>query len=448
MTDGEKNARTLAAELAWFDKVLETRIALYFENPCPLASIDDVVPPDLRDDDSPYARLVRDHLLGFDERLVLVLALLPHLRPQALDTFFISNTHFNRPFTEFGGIVGKSHGGFLPTGETLAFVLGGQDLNRRFGIRRFFEDGHVFKRKNVVSLNHTHDDEPYLCGALVMSNEYLNLFTSGIHHKPDFTMFFPARRIETPLTWDDLVLAHPVLDEIDIINGWIRHSETIMNVWGLSRVLKPGYRALFYGPPGTGKTLTATLIGKSAGVDVYRIDLSMIISKYIGETEKNLAHVFNQAENKNWILFFDEADALFGKRTQANTSNDRFANQEISYLLQRVEDFPGVVILATNLKSNIDEAFSRRFQSVVYFPMPDAELRAVLWRKMLDGRCGDSDDNAIEALAARYELAGGAIVNVVRYAAIKALSENRETLTLAHLMEGIRKEMMKEGRTI
>ena len=116
------------------------------------------------------------------------------------------------------------------------------------------------------------------------------------------------------------------------------------------------------------------MIGQKNGIDVYRIDLSMIVSKYIGETEKNLANVFDQAENRNWILFFDEADALFGKRTSTNTSNDRHSNQEIAYLLQRIEDFPGTVVLATNLKSNIDEAFSRRLQSIIYFPIPDQDL--------------------------------------------------------------------------
>ena len=127
---------------------------------------------------------------------------------------------------------------------------------------------------------------------------------------------------------------------------------------GIESFLKAGYRTLFYGPPGTGKTLCATLIGKKNGMDVYRIDLSMIVSKYIGETEKNLANVFDQAENRNWILFFDEADALFGKRTSTNTSNDRHSNQEIAYLLQRIEDFPGTVVLATNLKSKLSPVVS------------------------------------------------------------------------------------------
>lgn len=137
---------------------------------------------------------------------------------------------------------------------------------------------------------------------------------------------------------------------------------------------------MFSGPPGTGKTLTAALLGKSTGRDVYRVDLSMVVSKYIGETEKNLSRVFDAASYKEWILFFDEGDALFGKRTEASSSNDRHANQLTGYLLQKIEDFPGTVIVATNLKSNMDEAFTRRFQNMVHFTIPGPEERLQLWK--------------------------------------------------------------------
>jgi SpoVK/Ycf46/Vps4 family AAA+-type ATPase len=244
------------------------------------------------------------------------------------------------------------------------------------------------------------------------------------------------------------VLAPEVLDEIATINGWLRHGPHIMDEWGLARVLKPGYRSLFFGPPGTGKTLTAMLIGQGVGADVYRIDLSMVVSKYIGETEKNLAHVFDQARNRHWILFFDEADALFGKRTATASSNDRYANQEVSYLLQRVEDHPGHVILATNLKGNIDEAFARRFQSLVYFPMPDVDERLRLWRGMLRAPVRLADDVKLQALAERHEIAGGAIANVVRHAAIAALAAGREAIRAADLDAGVVRELRKEGRTV
>jgi SpoVK/Ycf46/Vps4 family AAA+-type ATPase len=310
-----------------------------------------------------------------------------------------------------------------------------------------FEEDHFFARDGILKLEHHNSGEPFLSGSLQISTEYLNRLTSGINHKPDYDVNFPARRITTRLGWDDLVLAPEVLEEVQNINTWMRHSRTIMDDWELGKSIKPGYRSLFYGPPGTGKTLTATLIGAAAGVDVYRIDLSMVVSKYIGETEKNLANVFDQAQNKNWILFFDEADALFGRRTQASSSNDRYANQEVSYLLQRVEDFPGVVILATNMKANIDEAFARRFQSVVYFPTPDAEQRLRLWQGVLSGRCRLAGDVSLDNLAEGYELSGGAIINVVRYGVIRALQRKEAVITQEDLLRGIAKERFKEGKT-
>jgi SpoVK/Ycf46/Vps4 family AAA+-type ATPase len=228
----------------------------------------------------------------------------------------------------------------------------------------------------------------------------------------------------------------------------MRHSKTIMQDWGLEKVIKPGYRSLFYGPSGTGKTLTACLIGNAVGADVYRIDLSKMVSKYIGETEKNLANIFDQAENKNWILFFDEADALFGKRSKTTHAHDRYANQEISYLLQRVEDFPGVVFLATNLKANIDAAFARRFQSQVYFPMPDPQQRLRLWKNTFNKRCRITSDTDLHEIAEKYELSGGAIINVVRYGAIWALQMKRDAISGQDLVKGIAKELRKEGKTI
>jgi SpoVK/Ycf46/Vps4 family AAA+-type ATPase len=181
------------------------------------------------------------------------------------------------------------------------------------------------------------------------------------------------KSIKTDQDWTNLDLEDENIECLAEIRDWIKHGETLMNEWGLSKKIKPGYRALFYGSDGTGKTLAAALLGKDAGLDVYRIDLSMVVSKYIGETEKQLARIFDEAATKKPILFFDEADALFGKRTDIKDAHDRYANQEISYLLQRIEDYEGIVIVATNLKSNIDDAFIRRFQSMIHFGIPKGE---------------------------------------------------------------------------
>lgn len=449
----EANAEFLEKELAWFNSILDTRIALYFEHEpqeedSGYSSVAEITPPELEGDDSTYVQLLRESGIGFDERILLILTLIPHIRPDMLDLLFTRNKNFDRGFTQFGGWKGQSHGGFLPTCETAAFLIAGNDLEKRFLLTRFLEGESYLVEQGIVSVEHKTPGEPFMSGGLRISTEYLNRLTSGIYHKPDYSINFPAKLISSKLDWDDLVLPVEVMIEIENIITWIKNSKTIMEDWGLEKVIKPGYRSLFYGPPGTGKTLTASLIGATVGADVYRIDLSMVVSKYIGETEKNLANVFDQAESKNWILFFDEADALFGKRTQASSSNDRHANQEISYLLQRVEDFPGVVILASNIKTNIDEAFSRRFQSVVYFPMPDSEHRLLLWQRILGNVKNLSLDISLEKLAENYELSGGAITNVVRYGAINTLQMDRAELQEGDLVEGVTRELRKEGKTV
>lgn len=258
-------------------------------------------------------------------------------------------------------------------------------------------------------------------------------------------MEFPAKRVTTVLEWGDMVVDYRVALALEEINTWINGQRTIMQEWGLERFLKAGYRALFYGPPGTGKTLAATLLGKRNDMDVYRVDLSMIVSKYIGETEKNLAQVFDMAENRRWILFFDEADALFGKRTSTTTSNDRHANQEVAFLLQRIEDFPGTVILATNLKSNLDEAFLRRFQAMVYFPMPDEESRKLLWQKMLPATWLQEDRDTLLGCAVKAELSGGSIANVIRSCALQLLATHTDKLSKEMLDYALKKELAKEG---
>ncbi len=219
-----------------------------------------------------------------------------------------------------------------------------------------------------------------------------------------------------------------------------------MHTWGMHRKIKPGYRVLFHGPPGTGKTLTATLIGKYTGKDVFKIDLSLIVSKFVGETEKNLSQLFNRAENKNWILFFDEADALFSKRTNVKDAHDKYANQEAAYLLQRIESFDGLIILASNFKSNIDEAFIRRFHSIIHFPAPNAAERLSLWQKSFPEHIKLNNDIDLALIAKKYELTGSGIINVVQYSCLQAIAENASFIDLNLLTSGIRKEYLKEGK--
>ena len=423
----------MIGNILWFREIVTVSIAKYFKQECPYESINEVKLPK----DISIEVITKRNVLTIEERAIIMLGLIPHLAPQLLDIFFVQNKAFDRQYTEFGGWKGLSHGGFLPTGETAVFIIAGDDPIKRCEVVRMFQRDHWFYTSNILRLEGANEGEPFLSGQLRVSEEFLSHVLLDREYKPDYSIGFPAKLITTPLEWEDMVLDYQTHEALEEINTWIEHQHIIMEDWGLKRILKPGYRALFYGPPGTGKTLAATLLGKKNNMDVYRVDLSMIVSKYIGETEKNLAKVFDLAENRNWILFFDEADALFGKRTTTNTSNDRHANQEVAYLLQRIEDFPGTVILATNLKSNIDEAFSRRFQSIIYFSMPSEELRAELWRSMLPKEWLGDDAEELIATAAKSELSGGSIANVVRKCAVQLVSKPTSKVNNSVLMAAL-----------
>lgn len=261
-----------------------------------------------------------------------------------------------------------------------------------------------------------------------------------------FNLNFLTKKLTTSMEWDDLILPPSVIQQIKEIGVWMEHEQVITQDWGLGKFIKPGYRSLFYGASGTGKTLTATLLGKKLSRDVYRIDLSAVISKYIGETEKNLHLIFKQAEDQGWILFFDEADALFGKRTEVKDSHDRYANMEVSYLLQRIEDYKGLTILSSNLKGNLDEAFARRFQSIIHFPIPDSELRLQLWKKAFSEGLQPSPDVDLTGIANDYELTGGDIINVLQRVAIRAAGRNSNMVEMKDIIACLREELRKNGK--
>jgi SpoVK/Ycf46/Vps4 family AAA+-type ATPase len=225
----------------------------------------------------------------------------------------------------------------------------------------------------------------------------------------------------------------------------VRDRPTVLRQWGLERRAGGyGLRVMLAGPPGTGKTMAVGAIAAELQLDVYRVDLSQTVSKYIGETEKNLDRIFDAAVAANAVLFFDEADALFGKRSEVKDAHDKYANVETAYLLQRVESYPGIVFLATNLSRNLDSAFSRRIHFVVEFSMPDHEERARLWSGMLHGVPVQADVD-LEFAARQFALSGGDIRNVVLDAAFRAARDGG-AVAMRHLVAALRVQLVKSGR--
>jgi len=451
MVDQQKitsNAADIEREIAWFREILRTRSLLNAQKETKYSSVYEIEPPYYNGSASSFASFLKKNQFDFEERFLLALALVPHVKPELLDMFLVKNENTNQVYTEFGGKSGKNHNGFIPTGETAMFILAGNDLSKRFSLQRCFDGLHRFGRENILWLEEIGKDEPALSGAINISQEVLDLFTLGEARKPNFSPEFPAKLLTTKMAWADLILSHEVMVQIEEIETWINHQHTLMSDWGMDRILKPGYKSLFHGPSGTGKTTAAALIGKKTGRDVYRIDLSQMVSKYIGETEKNLSKVFDRAENKEWILFFDEADALFGKRTDTRDSHDRFANQQVSYLLQRIEDFNGLVILASNFKGNIDEAFIRRFQSIIQFPMPTTEERRQIWQNSFPKAVRLEPAIDINEIARKYEISGGAIINIIQHCSLRTLGRGTNEIRRTDVIEGIRREYHKNRRTL
>lgn len=433
----------MCPEMQLLDQFIRYRIDEYFpseekvENPLLL---------DINQWQLPVREFVKNANLTINETFVLLIALAPHVHPDLFDNAIHSKINGSGEFPIIGGVRGKNFRGFLPTSETALFLLVGEDIGKRIQVQEIFGPDHQFAKNKILWLEEVPAGEPVMSGKIIMSQEYVELFTTGRATRPHFNSSFPAKLIETPLEWDDLVLNNEVMQQIKELEQWLQYNSTLMNEWGMGNRLKKGYRVLFHGPPGTGKTLTASLLGKYTGRDVYKIDLSMVVSKYIGETEKNLENLFAKAEAKNWILFFDEADALFGKRTGVRDAHDKYANQEVSYLLQRVEDFDGLVILASNMKNNIDDAFIRRFNSIVRFPLPDESDRAAIWRKSFPNHIAFNNNVDVPEAVKKFELTGGNIINVVQYSCLKSLEEQSNEIFLDHVLNGIKREMHKEGK--
>lgn len=401
---------------------------------------------EFEDNGEPFFEFTMSYELSFEEFIVVLLALAPHLRPNLLDAVIEKYLKKDDNFPEIGGRKTADIRYMMPTGDTALFILAGYNLEKRLEVQTLFDEHSFLASEAIVKLEEVKSSEPKMSGKLVIDNELIDFFTKGFVELPKFSSSFPAQHISTDLKWNDLILCDDVKSQITEIKEWIDHNNVLMDKWNMKQKVKPGYLALLHGAPGTGKTLTATLLGKYTERHVFRVDLSTIISKYIGETEKNLGNLFDKAEHKNWILAFEEADALFGKRTNVSSAHDRFANQEVSYLLQRIETFSGLIILTTNFKGNIDDAFLRRFNAIVEFPFPSFEERIRIWEKSFPKTVTFENSENIPKLAARYELAGGNIINAVQYACLKAISRNSTEIRYSDIVLGVKREFEKSGK--
>jgi len=446
------DAATLEAELEWLAQLIELRLHHYFHETAPASPSlpGALLPPPVLGQAGlcgPYASALQAHHFDPAERLLMILALAPQLRPQLLDVLATPNPATQRPYTEFGSVPGAG-GAMQPTVETACFLLAGEDLAQRLQVLQRLAPQQRLAQQDLLHVLAAPGTEGFPQSLLSPAARFLAEALPGPALPQPAERSALATRVRTGLGWNDLVLPAATLAQLDDIGLWLAHGPRLLKDWGFGRRVGAGHVSLFHGPPGTGKTLSACLLGERCGREVHRVDLSLVVSKYIGETEKNLGRLFDAAEREGWILFFDEADALFGKRTGVGDSHDRYANQEVSYLLQRIEAFGGVVVLASNMKHNIDDAFLRRFQSVVHFPCPKAPERLRLWREGIPSAVTPEPALDLPRLAQAHELSGGTIINVLRYACLRSLARADAVLRAEDVDEGVRRELLKEGRAL
>ncbi|HXB07698.1 MAG TPA: AAA family ATPase, partial [Puia sp.] len=481
----EAHPRSLPLELNYLEELIRYRIERVLH---PRAYAVEPVMPPCHHWQLPIGQFILDYNhanppLTANEARLLLIALVDHVQPDLFDHAINRELKGEGDFPMIGGARGKNFRGFIPTGQTAVFLLAGDDWERELVSQQLFWGDHVFAKNKILWLGDVEPGEPVLSGKIILSQDYVD---SLVHNKaiaPHHNVNFPAKLISTTRERSQLVISDQLNNDFEHLLDWIKHKKTVEKkmVDG-----KKGYRCLFHGPSGTGKTFATCILGKETGKQVYRVDLSLVVSKFIGETEKNLELVFARAENKDWILFFDEADALFGKRTNIRDAHDKYANQEVSYLLQRIEEYEGLVILATNMKNNIDDAFLRRFDSDLKFSMPNVEERKKIWENSFPAgtlfrreeprteqeRQPEQERRfyrydrwkSVEAAAALaadvplnipelvkgYGLTGANIQNVVRYASIRAAKRHAEqgqtpVLYLEDVKDGINRELNKNG---
>ena len=366
---------------------------------------------------------------AYPEKIILSLALLPILAPEIL----IEIIHSEQA-TQALGFLKTSNNQYVPTEHTVLQVLKANQLGNYQTIQHIFSRQHPFASQGILSLSKVKEGEPPLSGQLLLSPQYLHLFTTGQAFQPQFAADFPATLLTTDKNWDDLILRPLVQRQVDRAKQWVTHYEEVKTTLGGGAM--KGYRLMMMGPPGTGKTLTAQLLAKHAQKPLYRINIDRIVDKYVGETNKKLEQVFQQAAHQDWILFFDEGDALFGKRSSGgSSSNERYANQEVNYLLTKMEEYEGMIFLSTNQGGALDDAFKRRFDTRIMFREPDESTRTQLWEHFFSkGGLKLSAGISLREFASQYDYNAAWIEKFHRYCVLQTIAKGDEYIAPDELL--------------
>lgn len=443
-TNEKITGKNLQAYFNWLKEIIAWRMQDMYD--FDFSAVVKKIPIPRENKDSVFPKIVQEYELNEPEQLIVLLSLAPYFIPGFINSILnVSNDEKKLDLFFNKSLINKS---LYPSIETAISLLGGSNIEfRQKYFRHFSVDSKLFK-EDLISLPAPPHGEPFTRSTLTPGSSFLNNIILGKNLGPEFSHDFPATLIESDYSWDDLILDYDTRSQLQEVKEWLDYENLCREKELDIEKFKSGYKCLFFGAPGTGKTLAASLIGKLTGRKVYRIDLSAVVSKYIGETEKNLAKIFDRAAHGNWILFFDEADALFGKRGTTQNAHDRYANQEVSYLLQRFENYEGVSILASNFKDNIDTAFYRRFHSIVRFKNPESDERLKLWQVHLPKGFKFANDVDLLEISRNVKINGAGIYNVMRRSCMKAVLNNDMLVKGSDMLESVKLEFAKDNKLI
>lgn len=441
----ENNIKDIQLETEWFTQLVSSRM---HDEETPFEALATIPTPEA----SNYAKFILEHKLTLADRVLLFTALISS-KTQKLLTNLLTEPLASNPgeqFDHFKVVFDKENGICKPTVSTVAYIMAGEDHLKYAEYLFHFEQNSTLIKERIVSLiSPTDEYESFPSHIIRLDPAYESHFCRGSKFRLDQVKDFHARLAETTKGIKDLILNDKTQLALMGLIDYMRVSKVAFENDSFSSRHNKGFVAMFHGFPGTGKTYSAAVIANEIGLPMYIVDTAGLVSKYVGETSKNLKNIFDRLKGKNCILYFDEADAIFGKRTVVKDSKDRYGNQEVSYLLQAIEKFDGIVILSSNFPDNVDMAFRRRINLMVNFEPPEEDKRLKLWQYYYpDEGYTLEPENLLEKLASRYSLTGANIANLMKSACIEAVANGNHILTEELMDRHLSSEYYKDGRNL
>jgi AAA+ superfamily predicted ATPase len=435
--ESNRNIECISAQNSWLSQRIDNLLNKKIPEFLPLP------PPDPQ---TPYGKIVTEHELAEADRVLLNLAFAATFKPSVLAPFRVlfSNPEKN---PGFGGIFQEEYGQFYPTMRTAVFLLAADDEEMTDYYLCYFNRRHKLFTSNLLLTHAPEGCKTFLDHQVIFNDQFIPTILQGEAPGLDGDAGFPARRGKRTHTMKDVILDSKTVTELEKLHRFARNMKELWSLPQSSRY-RQNFIGVFSGDPGTGKSHTAEAIGNELNLPVYKVNFAQLVSKYIGETEKNLERVFDRFSGQPSILFFDEAESIFSKRIEVKDSHDKHSNNEQSFLLQKIEEYNGIVILATNVQNlaqYFDKAFQRRIRQIVTFSFPEYAERIRLWENALAPPFRYTEGLA-DRLAKNYQFSGGGIYNIISEGVIEALDRQTQTLTFELLEQAIMDEFKKTGR--